>query len=31
MTLILIFIAAHLGFLWDGARYRIVGSRVTTF
>ena len=30
MTLILTFIAAHMGFLWDGARYRITGSDVTT-
>lgn len=30
MTLILAFIAAHMGFLWDGARYRITGSEVAT-
>jgi hypothetical protein len=30
VTLILAFIAAHLGFLWDGARYRITGSEVST-
>ncbi len=30
VTLILAFIAAHMGFLWDGARYRITGSEVTT-
>lgn len=30
MTLILAFIAAHLGFLWDGARYRITGSEMAT-
>lgn len=30
MTLILSFIAAHMGFLWDGARYRITGSVVAT-
>jgi hypothetical protein len=31
MTLILAFIAAHMGFLWEGARYHIVGSEVTTY
>lgn len=30
MTLILAFIAAHMGFLWDGARYRITASEVAT-
>lgn len=30
MTLILAFIAAHMGFLWEGARYRITGSEVAT-
>ncbi len=30
MTLILAFIAAHMAFLWDGARFRIVGSEVAT-
>jgi hypothetical protein len=30
MTLILAFIAAHMGFLWEEACFRIVGSEVTT-
>ncbi|MBB5788753.1 hypothetical protein [Jiangella mangrovi] len=30
MTLILAFIAAHMDFLWREARYRIVGSEVST-
>ena len=30
MNLILAFIAAHMGYLWDGARYRITGSEVST-
>jgi hypothetical protein len=30
VTLILEFIAAHMGFLWAGARYRITGSEVST-
>jgi hypothetical protein len=30
MTKILEFIAAHMGFLWRGARFRIVGSEVST-
>lgn len=30
MTLILAFIAAHMGFLWDGARYRVTGSELAT-
>ena len=30
MTQILAFIAAHMGYLWDRARFRIVGSEVTT-
>lgn len=30
MTFILAFIAAHMGFLWDQARFRITGSDVTT-
>lgn len=29
MALILTFIAAHMGFLWDQARFRITGSDVT--
>ncbi|MFC9689140.1 hypothetical protein ACFTSF_11410 [Kribbella sp. NPDC056951] len=31
MTLILAFIATHMGFLWDQARFRIAGSEVTTY
>lgn len=31
LTLILQFIAAHLGFLWQGARFRIVGSEVAMY
>lgn len=30
MRLIQAFLAAHMGFLWHGARFRIVGSQVTT-
>ncbi len=30
MTKILAFIAQHMGYLWVGARFRIVGSEVTT-
>jgi len=30
MTQILAFIAAHMGFLWEGARYRITGSETAT-
>jgi hypothetical protein len=30
MTKILAFIAAHMGYLWTGARFRIAGSEVTT-
>ena len=30
MTQILSFIAAYMGYLWTGARFRIVGSEVTT-
>jgi hypothetical protein len=30
MTQILAFIATHMGFLWQGAHFRIVGSEVTT-
>ncbi|MET7283780.1 hypothetical protein ABZS29_36460 [Kribbella sp. NPDC005582] len=30
MTLILAFIATHMGFLWDEARFRIAGSEVST-
>lgn len=30
VTLILAFIAAHMGFLWEGARYRIIGSELAT-
>jgi hypothetical protein len=30
MTTILAFVAAHMGFLWSDARFRIVGSEVST-
>lgn len=30
MTLILAFIATHMGYLWEHARFRITGSEVTT-
>ena len=30
MTRILAFIASHMGFLWIGARFKIVGSEVST-
>jgi hypothetical protein len=30
MTMILVFIAAHMGFLWDGASFKITGSDVST-
>lgn len=30
MASIIAFIAAHMGFLWDGARYRITSSEVAT-
>lgn len=30
MTMILAFIVANMGFLWSGARFRIVGSEIST-
>jgi hypothetical protein len=30
MAMILAFIVANMGFLWSGARFRIVGSEIST-